>query len=130
MFGSEMLDDDGESTLFEIDGAPGGLPRSEFEVRLRDYGCDCIVASFDMAAASATDDGFIFTWLGDGDGLLEAGDSFQVSKPGTDVYYDHEIVIWDTWADAEVGSELLPGPPLPLLALALVVGAVVLRRRR
>ncbi len=115
-------------TVYRWEGFGGDehQPFNEFEVRVIDAQSRSTVATFPMGQ-NGEQAGFTFTFQDDGDGQFDGGDSFTISHPDWASTNQYDVVVWDRWADRELGDAPIPG--LGALAVVGLLGAVWLRRR-
>ncbi len=99
-------------------------PYDEIEVRIMQD--DELIATL-PAGQDTSASGFTIDWTDDGDGLFGGNDTFTITSDSWTSSNQYEVVVWDTWADAEVGDVPIPGIGLPLLVAFLAL--VALRRR-
>ncbi len=102
------------------------VPMGEIQIRVNDPDGQR-VATF-TAGQDATDNGFVFDYTDDGDGFFGPNDTYVIRSDAWTSSGQYDVVMWDTWADREVGDLGAPGPAFALLAIALL--ALVAMRRR
>lgn len=112
-----------------IGGEEEKVPLGEFEVRVRDPDSNRTIAAFDPGgSATQTQQTFLFEFEDDGDGFLGANDTFTIRSDAWTSGDQYDVVVWDTWADREIGDNPIPWPGLWLLLAAFALVALLRRR--
>lgn len=88
-----------------------------------------LLATFALdEAGDQTHAGWTFTFADDGDGVLSAGDTFELRPPEGVTETDFRAAVYDTWAERYANDS--PVPALGLLGVALALAGIALARRR
>lgn len=83
------------SIRFDYNGS--GVPLIEFEMRIQDAD-----VAFELSDSVQEARGFTFQFSDSGDGLLGAGDNLELQHAQWEGQHDHDIFIWDRWADRPI----------------------------
>ncbi|HEV8360520.1 MAG TPA: hypothetical protein VGR28_08715 [Candidatus Thermoplasmatota archaeon] len=117
---------------WEATGSGDNATLSEFEVRVVDRAEEgnVTLATFQLTAQPQEQGGFRFQFTDSGDGKLGEGDRFTIRNPAWESMFEHDVVVFDTWAGLSIDESPIPGPEPLLLLAVLAVGALVARRRQ
>lgn len=107
-------------------GGDETAPFNDIDVRVLDQS-NATAASFTVRSGEQTQEGFVLTFNDDGDGVFGAGDSFTLRSDAWTSADQFEVLVWDTWADREVGDLAIPA--LPWIAGVGMLIVLALRRR-
>ncbi len=107
-------------------GGEASEPFSEFEVRVLHPESKEVLAAFPVGQDGSAA-GFTFTFMDDGDGVFDGGDSFTISHEAWTSNSQYQVVVWDRWADRALGD--IPIPSIGGLLLVGLLGAALVARR-
>jgi hypothetical protein len=130
---NKTFDEDKGVYAWEASSSEDNATLGEFEVRVIDRNEDenVTLATFRLTGAPQEEGGFRFQFTDSGDGKLGAGDRFTLRNADWEFEFEHDVVVFDTWAQKGIDEADIPGPGLlEALGVLAVVGLAAGARRR